>query len=271
MSRILLFLTLLAACTSSLADTLKLSGSISDYPIEMEIVSANWTKGTFQGRYRYVSKVSYLAISGKVKGDYVEMTETYRDEQAGRFYLKRSQDSLIGIWTNRSKAISVSLLMGKKGKNMLDAKTLTDYSGVASSSISGSYGIEEYFWNDIWFTEQQADMEIGFNGGYALVQEIDEKTIKFQVEVVVGPTYHLAFAAGEAKKKGNKYVYEEWLADKPCRVEITFSDMSVHMEANDSFECGFGARASLGHSFQKIGDQVEFKMDQSLEQIKEKL
>ncbi|MBN4072484.1 hypothetical protein JYT74_00460 [Crocinitomix catalasitica] len=251
-------------------DTLKVNGKISTYPIEMEILSSDWERGTFAGRYKYSGKDSYLMLKGEVLGQYIIMYEYYKGEQTGSFYLERSGgDSLMGMWTSATKAFDVELIIGKKEGKKLSAKSLRDYSKETNSDITGSYGIEEYFWNDMWFTDEKPELEIGFNGGYALVEKIDDKSLRFQVEVVVGPTYHLAFASGVARKKGNKYVYEEWMIDEVCQVTITFGEKLVIMSASNSFECGFGARAHLEHEFVKVSDEVEFKMDTSLEKIKD--
>lgn len=266
----MIFLLILAPFAWSQTDTLKLAGSIGPYPIEMEIFSSDTVAGTFSGRYRYQNKTDYLAIEGEVLDGYIFMTEMYEGEESGHFYLERRQDSLVGKWCGR-KGYDSYLVMGKQGRSMLRSKRLSDYAANTNESISGSYGTEYYFLNDMWYSEESPQMEIGFNGGYALIEEVDSKTIRFQVEVLVGPTYHIAYASGIAKKKGKKYIYEEGSAEELCRITIEFENGELYMEASASFECGFGARASLDHYFDKISDEVEFSEDASLSKIKSKI
>ena len=267
----LLFLTTIVFvfCNHAKSIDVELKGKVGKYSIEMEIHELNWKRGSFQGSYAYSGKTSRLNINGDVMGSCLFIEESYKDKTTGYFYLEMDVASLKGKWvgTNGS-SYEVSLEFVKGGWSDLYVKDLEDFSKETNSSIGGSYGTEHYWLNDWFYTEGNPEMEIGFSGGYALIEELNDSTIRFQVEVVCGPTYHIAFAEGKAFKKDDGYVWNFREEDDDCVIWFRFDGKTVDIEANNHSACYFGARASLGHEFTKISDEVEFEENASLHRIK---
>jgi hypothetical protein len=103
----------------------------------------------------------------------------------------------------------------------------------------------------MWISEDNLKPELGYNGGLLTVKERKDRNIDFIVEVVCGPTYHIAFANGMAMKTGSMYVYQN---EDGCSITFEFKDKRVAVESNSSMDCGFGARAYLSHNFVKVND-----------------
>lgn len=135
-----------------------------------------------------------------------------------------------------------------------------------STGIRGSYGTGGNYLNDYWFEDTPPRIELGFGGGYVILEPHGSDSLQFQVEVVCGPTYHFAMAEGMAVKQGDVYV---WNNGEGCEIRITPGERSVQLKASASLECGFGARAYLDHDFVKISDQCVFGPDVSLHSIKQ--
>ncbi len=136
---------------------------------------------------------------------------------------------------------------------------VTERSALVSPGINGTYETEYYFINDMWFEEGKPDLEVGFNGGRAVIEKIDEDSLRFLVEVVCGPTYHIAYANGIAIRNPDAdqvYIYDN---EDGCRIEILLDVKEVSMSANAGMECGFGARAYLDHTFIKTKDEASFE------------
>jgi hypothetical protein len=241
-------------------ETITLSGTIGKKSVEMEISSSDRAKGTFEGRYHFTGKTEYLLIRGEVYDDCIYMEQYSGHDTTGFFYLQKEGDSLKGTWVYQTNWQKVRLLT---------VKTLAEYSAATSTAIKGTYGTGGNWINDYWFTEEDPRLEIGFNGGYVVIEEMGRDSLGFQLEVICGPTYHFAIAGGLAIREGAKYVYhgeEDW--NKECVITLTFNERSVYVVASESYNCGFGARAYLDHDFVKICDDALFGDNTSLGSIK---
>jgi hypothetical protein len=246
------------------------TGSIGKYAIEMEIPHIDKTKSTFDGRYRYLSQKEYLTIHGEFYDDCLYIIEFTKSDTTGEFYLQFDGDSLKGYWTHESKWFPVRMKVKSGSGKALQDKPLKEFASSTSTAINGSYGSGGAFLNDYWFQDENPQLELGFNGGYAVLETLGNDSLRFQVEMICGPTYHFATAEGIAFKKGDVYIYQgsgEW--DAACEIRITIGERSIHIAANGSMECGFGARAYLDDDFVKITDKVLFGTDVSLGKIKE--
>ncbi len=258
---IFLFITLLTYKTFANQNELKLEGTIGKFPIEIIISNNNWEEGTFEGKYHYKNKKESLSIKGEIFSPCVEIEEFYNEENTGTFYLERIGDNFSGKWVSDATSYDVSLSIKSGDKNLLSAKSLKDYAEKTSKSFSGTYESELYYINDYFFEKNNPQIEIASNGGSVVIKELSQDSINFQVMVVCGPTYHIAYAEGIAIKKDSIYEYREALSEDEdeCVIKITFGDRSVKMEADVSFVCMFGARAYLNHEFIKVDDKAEFK------------
>ncbi len=248
-----------------------ITGSIGKYPIEMEINSYSLSDGSFQGKYRYVGKKNYLDIKGWVHKDCWEIEEFYKGKSTGVFYLTVEKDVLLGWWSAGNKEPLKTKLEAPVGTMAkMPPPSLDAYSKNTNDKITGSYGVEAYYVNELHFPA----VEVSFNGGYIIIKETDKESIMFKIDLVCGPTYHLAYAEGTAKKKGNIYIFKGDLAESGELCEITFSfnpkTKKLTAKGNDSMGCGFGARAYLDHELTKINDTPFFEEGTNLEKIKQK-
>lgn len=226
-------------------------GKIGNLNIEMSIVKNDFQTGKFQGKYRYNGKEAYLNLSGMYYSPCLHMEESYKDKVTGNFYLELVGDSLIGYWKNDLKVLDVKLAYKSGNQQLLSRKLPEDYVDEVSSSIEGTYESHLCFINDYWLPEQ---VEIGYNGAKATIKIIDEESIDINFEAICGPTYHFAIGSGIAIKEGDEYIYRN---EDGCEIKVTFTEKAVKMIANNSMDCGFGARAYLDHEFLKISDDVQ--------------
>jgi hypothetical protein len=249
------------------------TGKIDTYAIQLEITSYDIEKGTFEGRYKYASQKKYITLKGEVNYTCLFIEEFDKGVQTHEFYLEMDGKNLNGFWTSESKTRKVELRLARGDLSKWTFKTLEDLSVNVTNSINGSYGNESYWINDYFATPDNPSVEIGFNGGYAVFKKVGADSLEFQLEVICGPTYHFAYAGGMAVKQDSVYKYvsmEYATEDSPCEITITFSEKQVHVSANQSMDCGFGARAYLDHYFVKISESTLMNEDISLSTLKGK-
>ncbi len=242
--------------TASLADNLKLIGNVGSYDVEMIIETSDYETGQLTGKYKYLSQENYLILKGDNYGDVIYMEEFYNDEQTGTFYLENVDNQLIGWWTNNEKALKVELNVEDGDKSYFNVKGVEEFSAECNSDISGTYRTEYFFINDYFATEDNPVYELGFNGGSATFEELEDGSLKFEIELICGPTYHFAIAEGIAVKQGDVYLYSanEWETEENCEITFKFENKSVYATSNNGFACGFGAKAYMDHSLKKVGD-----------------
>jgi len=248
-------------------------GRIDVYPIELEINAYDYQTGVLSGRYKYVKQNKYIEIKGTVSYPCIHFEEFYKGKVTGNFYVEMEPTTLNGFWTSATKTRKVELAVKSGDLSKWTFKTLDDLSVNVTNSINGSYGNESYWINDYFATPDNPSVEIGFNGGYAVFKKVGVDSLEFQLEVICGPTYHFAYAGGMAVKQDSVYKYvsmEYATEDSPCEITITFSEKQVHVSANQSMDCGFGARAYLDHYFVKISESTLMNEDVSLSTLKGK-
>lgn len=237
----------------------EIRGKIGPYNIEMFLEKGSEVN-SISGKYNYKGKTSSLSITGELLDDVMHLEESYNASPTGDFYLQITGDSLTGKWVMNTKSYDVRLAITNEVYDCLDYFSVQERSELVSPSINGTYEIEFYFLNDMWFEEGKPEIEIGFNGGTAVIETINEDSLRFVVDVICGPTYHVAYAEGFAVRnydENNTYVY---LSEDGCEITITLDVKEVSMTANAGFECGFGVRAYLDHSFIKVSDEVDFDL-----------
>ena len=252
------------------AKDLTFSGEIGDFPVLMKITEIDWETGYLSGDYHYVNKEGDFEIKGEILSDCVILSEFYEGENTGDFYLQLEKGYLTGKLISGNDWFNVKLKIGKSGTKKLAIKTLEDYSEACNSGITGAYLCETHFINDMWFEDDKPELEIGFNGGKAIIERINKDSVEFLIEVYCGPTYHMAYAKGVAINSGvDKYtcIYEATEEDT-CRIVLSFSDRSIHASAFGGFSCGFEPRAYLDHVFTKVSDRHNFREEASGEEIK---
>ena len=258
-----LIVFLLLFCSNE-AGAFTISGAIGDYPIEMEIETVDREAATLSGKYKYTSKSSYLDLEGEISHDILYIEESYKGEVTGSFYLQFVGDELKGKWISGKKWYPVNLNISNEIQGKFNTKSLSDYAKDVSTDISGGYANESYFLNDMWFREDDPQMEIGFNGGALILEKYGEDSLKFTVNTICGPTYHIAYASAIAYRS-TEDTYDcllEVYDGDTCFINIELSAKSAHISAKGNFVCGFGARAYLDHSFIKITDRYKFEEEE---------
>lgn len=233
-------------------------GKIGDYKIEVQFESCDSLDGGFSGKYRYEGKQNFLSLSGELTPPVIYMQEYFKGDTTGYWYLEMSGDSIKGFWVGNNNVAAVYLKYASGDRSILWRKTEIEYNKQVNSSLTGDYEVNNYFINDMWLSEENIFPEIGYNGGLISVIEREDGSIYFSVEAVCGPTYHIAYADGIAKKNGKIYVYQN---EDGCSITFDFNDKKVAVESNSSMDCGFGARAYLSHDFVKVNNtpSIEFE------------
>lgn len=240
-----------------------ITGKIGEYPIEMEVEDVNWETGEINGKYRYASKTSYLQLKGGIMQNVIWLEESYKDKVTGTFYLALEGGKIAGKWISGVKWYEVVLDAPEATVAKMRTKNLSDYAQEVSKDVSGGYATETYFLNDMWFQEDNPQMEIGFNGGALVLEEMGNDSLRFSVNTVCGPTYHIAEATGIAHRIGHNAfgcLYSVYESDT-CFVHIELLEKSAHVWAEGNFACGFGARAYLDHTFTKITNRFDFEWE----------
>jgi hypothetical protein len=250
----------------------EVQGKIEKYPIVMDIQQVDWVTGDIQARYRYANKESYLLLEGNLMQDVIWMEESYKGKVTGHFYIELKNDTLKGKWISGEKWFDVELYPGKKAIKQLKKKQLIDYQKEVSKGVSGGYADETFFINDMWFRDDNPQLEVGFNGGALVLEQIHADSLKFWVNTISGPTYHIAYASGIAHINADG-LYEcliDTYENDTCMVYIETRDRAAHVWAKGNFICGFGARAYLDHVFTKISDRYVYKEEEiSIDMMKE--
>lgn len=261
LKNILLGIVLISMHANAQFKPVELTGKIGKYSIEMFITQFDKSTTQFKGNYNYKGKKAALQIKGELKGDCITIEEFFKNKNTGSFYLsKEDGDSLKGFWKAENKDPLTVLL---KYKNTETAKQLVPndlmtLNKSVSNDIDGTYKVEQYFISDLF----HPNIELIFNGGTANFKKLGKDSLQFLVEMVCGPTSHIAYANGKAVKKGNLYVYKANISgedDKWCEITFTFSNKKVKAVANASFECGFGARAYLDNELIKVSNKPLFE------------
>ena len=257
------FIYLLIGCLFTLfinwgfGQNLKLVGNVGGYEVEMFIESSDYSSGKIIGKYRYLSQKEFLTISGKNYGEVISLEEFYNSEKTGEFLLEYDSIYLNGWWISETKTFPVELKIEGDENGFFDVKGNDDFAKNCSSDIPGIYRVDYVFINDYFASEENPVYELGYNGGTAKFEFDENGDLKFEIEMVCGPTYHLAIAEGIANKVGDKYVFtseeNEWY-DDICVIEFTFSNKKVYALANHSYACGFGARAYIDDELTKVED-----------------
>ncbi|PZE17718.1 hypothetical protein DNU06_07770 [Putridiphycobacter roseus] len=238
-----------------------IKGAVGSYEVTLNIIDVNWDKGNFTGSYQYEGKKGNLTLKGNVYGNCVYMVEYVDDKETGYFYMTFESDSLKGYWVMDKKYYPTYFVFDKESKKQLATRQIKDDHEKVNGKMTGTYSNHYYFVNDWWFSADNPELEIGYNGGTAMITAINKDSIKYAVVVTCSQTYHMAFARGIAVKTApNKYygLYNYYEGDS-CRIYIEFKDKTVNMRAFGAMSCGFGARAYLNHSFTKTSDHVDFK------------
>lgn len=263
----LLLISLMIISSYVLSQTVTLTGSIGPYNIEMEL-SKNLTDSTnLKGKYNYKGKTAYLSITGNLfNDDVLQLNEYYKNEHTGSFYLQKTKDSLKGRWIAGKKHYNVGLHIKNNNWESIVSNKVVDLNKKTSNSITGSYVTENYFVNDMWFRDDNPQVEIGFNGGYLILEEIDADTLQFTLQNICGPTYHFASATGKAVRiDKNTFLYsnKSKYSDDTCSFTIEIKNKVAEVKQKTaSFACGFGARAYADGTFIKVKNKVPKKEEE---------
>lgn len=257
------FLLMLLIGLSSVAQNVILTGFVGKYPIEMELWKVKGNK--IGGKYNYKGKTSFLNLSGSIYDNSIlEMEESYGDEQTGTFFVEKYNDTLKGKWVSGTKWHNTYLLV-KKGKlGDLSDNEIEILNKKTNKTITGCYVEDIHFINDMWFNDNNPQIEVGYNGGFIMVKELNKDSIEFTLQKICGPTYHFAFASGIATRINDstfRYQSQDEYSDDVCEFDITISkDKTITTtQISSTSACGFGARAYADGIFTKIKNGIVTK------------
>jgi hypothetical protein len=274
MKNLFLALTMSVFCSSAIAQsTVNLKGNIGKYSIEMELEPSADKNGNVKGKYRYAGKTAYMDLEGDyLSGEILYLQESWDGKVTGSFYLTHSdENTFTGKWIGTKSVMEAKLTVTSGEINDLISYTLESYSALASDEITGSYVSEYYFINDMWYTEDNPSLEIGFNGGVVTAQQKGADSVQVYFNLICGPTYHFAYFSGTAWKIGeSKYKYRGSMDpdEEACELIFEFKSGSVDItQESSSFACGFGARAYAEGSFGKVNDKAIKGEDLSIEDV----
>ncbi len=266
MSRFFYLFLLFFTAQFAFATDVIVIGKIGTYAIEMTVNSVDWDSGEVKGKYRYANKTTYLSLFGNLYGSCIYLEESDQDKVTGHFYLDYKDGALKGKWISNNNVLDVIIEWTEDLSKKLMYKENTPSSEATNDAITGTYSTGSYFLNEMWLTSEHPEMEIGFNGGYAVIEEIHPDSIHFLVEVTCGPTYHTAYAQGIASKIGsdNYYCLFTVYEGDTCEIFFDFTPQSttIYAKSTSQFSCGFGARAYLEHDFIKVDDAVDFAREE---------
>lgn len=267
----LLTLSLLFTCVTA-QNPIQLNGKIGKYSIEMELQAPKSKSEGVKGKYRYAGKTAYIDLKGDyVGGGILWLEESWDGKVTGTFFLELESEGLFtGKWIGTKSALDATLEVKSGDTQDLISYTLESYSALTSDGITGSYVSEYYFINDMWYTEDNPTLELGFNGGVVTAEEFGEDSLRVYFNLICGPTYHFAYFAGTAWKIGEaKYKYKgNQYDEEACELIFEFKagSMSITQESS-SMACGFGARAYAEGSFEKVNDKAVKGEDLSIEDV----
>lgn len=262
MKRTLLLLVFALHLTLGLkaGETVFYSGYIGSYEIEMELHPVEADDHNVEGRYRYKGKTAYLDLQGDYyPGGVMRLEESWNGKISGTFYIEHSDEGAwSGKWINETKWHEVELMLESGDQTSLEPYNIWEKNEQTNSSITGSYVDLNYFVNDMWFSDEERILEIGFNGGVVSVEELSPDSIHIIFNLTCGPTYHIAWMDGKAVKIGNrKYEFISTEFDEePCHLQFEFGEGKMNIiQKSSGFACGFGARAYAEGEFLKVNDQ----------------
>lgn len=247
-----LLLAFLLSFTFFSQGNLVYTGKIGNFPIKLTIDSSNAETGAFYGKYNYAKKKTFLKLTGEYNPPTLYLKESFNNDTTADWYVEEIGDSIIGKWIGNGKSLAIRLVYKSGNKTLLKRKTELDFNKMVSEKISGKYAVNYNFINDMWVNEDNLYPEIGYNGGFVKIKELKNGDISFEIEMICGPTYHMAFSEGSATKESeNNYLYKN---EDGCEITFVFKDKKLAVKANESFKCGFGARAYLDHELWKVKD-----------------
>lgn len=259
----LLFLLLLPLMgLTAMADpNVLLEGAVGKYKIEMALHLSFQDDSGLAGWYRYAGKTASLDLKGDLMGGNVLfLVESFGGKETGQFYMDTAnQEEWTGTWIGNGKSLPCTLNVRNGEMKQLMPYDLEAVNAEVEEGITGSYVDETYFINDMWFSDENPQLELGFNGGVVTVREIDDFSISVYFNLVCGPTYHLAYFSGEASKTGpNTYEFFASVeGEDKCHLIFKFQHKGLVIEQQSaSFACGFGARAYADGSFMKVNNET---------------
>lgn len=255
MKNLLLLFLVISSSVFSQTKPLQLKGQIGTYKIELEISSRDYVTGELTGKYNYKGKTNHLNLKGQTYNGIFVLEESYKGEHTGTFYLETEADKVVGKWIQNETWYDVELKRTSGDWDMIHSKSLDEYQMEVNDDLSGVYATENYFINDMWFREDHPEIEIGYNGGALIIEPIHKDSLRFHIQLICGPTYHFATASGIAVRNDSCFLYTN---EEGCEISIRtlLNNRTVHIKANGSMECGFGARAYMDHSLIKVTNEI---------------
>jgi hypothetical protein len=215
-------------------------GSIGKIPVQLELTADG---ETVFGTLTYVKKAIPFSVSGTlIKGDL-----QFREVQ--------TNGTISGLFMtniNKGGAYNFELIkgdwigMGRKSKNLKFELTKVSERSVPRPTLGVLTGKYSY---------KYEDKESGV--GTLLVEQIGKNQIAVEfICVSGGPAYHIAEVSRTVLTLQNNTATYKDNENGKCEFVIAFVPGGAVVEyRNDSYDCGFGMRASVVGSYRKTSDK----------------
>jgi hypothetical protein len=201
----------------------KYEGTINgNLPVEMVLV--NWGDGFLSGRYWYKDKGQPIELSGELAEDMnFQITEFSNNKETGTFAGALADPSyLSGAWTSASKSKNFTF----------ELHEIPPPADVAA-------------WADNWHLNEVWD------NGTLMIGNVSQDSFDFALTIVRGS--HTGAIEGRAVISGNKARFSrKEFEEKPCVLLFERIDDRIELkQPSSNFECGFGARAYAGGTYER--------------------
>lgn len=111
------------------------------------------------------------------------------------------------------------------------------------------------------------DMDSPDGGGYLVVEEQANDSIKFELNMNIGaPNYNSGTATGLLKLEENTATFatSEYAEDEPCKIIFTFNNdktILIDQKEGSPFSCGFGNRVFANGLYTKQKEEAIFQYE----------
>jgi hypothetical protein len=170
------------------------------------------------------------------------------------FFLGLTTFLLVSCNSSTTETTTTTTTQDSSATAITDSSTLkTVETNVLSENMTGTYTF--------------GDLEGTEGGGYLIIEEQEDHSLKFELNLNIGaPNYNSGTATGMLKLEENVAVFStsEYSEEEPCAITFTFnSDNSILIKQGEgsSFSCGFGNRVFANGLFIKQKDEAIFKYE----------
>ncbi len=196
--------------------------------------------------------------------------------EASLFFILVTKHPSMKLLTNFSLVL-ISLLLVACGGNSTETNSSTNsIDSTTTMQVDSSASLKAVSNNNvppenITGTYIFGDQESAEGGGYLVIEEQDNDSLKFELDINIGaPNYNSGTATGILKLENNTAVFKtsEYSEKDPCAITFTFNNdhtIELKQEKGSPFSCGFGNRVFANGLYVKQKEEAIFKYKGGLE------